>query len=154
MSVEDSPEFKKALNEACETQYREFLYGKDASPKNKIEDTVETIQRQHKEIEEKVEEAKRHADQIRRQVEIMSNPQAREITESLHKLHSVESNVVCPQCGETDSHGNKSNGKPFCWKCQTVMISKDKVKDWIKPAKQKTRSYTFNDLDEVTKIRK
>ena len=154
--VEDSPEFKKALNEACEGQYRGWLYGGGviANSKDKIGGTMEEIQRQRKAIEEKVEEARRHADRIRREAELMSNEGAREITENLRKLHSTESGVVCPQCGETNSHGNRMNGKPFCFRCNLIMISKEKAKNWVKPQKPKKSSLTFNDPDEVCRIRR
>jgi len=156
LSVE-SPEFKKALNEACEAQYRGWLYGGDfakASSKDTIGATMEEIQRQRREIEEKEKKAKLYADRIRREAELMQNEHAREITENLRRLYKPESDLVCPQCGETDSRGNRMNGKPFCFKCQLVMISREKVKNWIKPVKPKVKSYTFNDPDEVVRTRR
>ena len=154
MSLEDSPEFRKALQEECEKQYRGWLYGGGvaANSKDKIGDTMEEIQRQRQRIEDEVAEARIHADRIRREAELMSNEHAREITEHLRRIHSVESGVVCPQCGETNSHGNKMNGKPYCFKCNLQMVRKEKAENWVKPVKPKTRSYTFNDPDEVCRL--
>jgi endogenous inhibitor of DNA gyrase (YacG/DUF329 family) len=150
----ESPEFQKALNEACEGQYRGWLYGGGVvSSKDKIGGTMEEIQRQRQRIEDEVAEARHHADRVRREVELMSNEGAREITEALHRLHSVEGGLVCPSCGETNSHGNTMNGRPLCWKCQLVMISKEKAEKWVKPQKPKTRSLTFTDVD-VARVRK
>ena len=153
MSVEDSPEFKKALAEACEAQYREFMYG-GGVPKGSVGGSVEEVQRQRSEIEEKVAGARLHAERVRREAEIMGNPHAREITENLRKLHSAESGVVCPQCGETDSHGNRMNGKPFCYKCQLLMISREKAEKWVKPQPPKKFSRGFNEPDGVVRVRK
>lgn len=156
MSVEESPEFKKALQEACEVQYRGWLYGGGviANSKDKIGETMEEIQKQRKDIEGKVEAARLHAERMRRTAEIMSNPHAREITENLSRLHSAEGSPICPQCGETNSNGNTMNGRPFCWKCQLVMVSKEKAEKWNKPAKSKIRSYIFNEPDKVFRVRR
>ena len=148
MSVEESPEFKKALQEACEAQYREFLYG-GSVPKGKIGDTAEEVQRQRREIEERVAGARLHAERVREEARIMSDPHLREITENLRKLHSVDSGVVCPKCGETNSHGNRMGNKPACMKCQLPMMSREKAEKWIKPTKPKPRSLTFTDVDRV-----
>jgi len=154
LSVE-SPEFKKALQEECEKQYRGWLYGGGvvANSKDKIGDTMEEIQRQRREIEEKVADARLHADRVREEARIMSDPHLREITENLRKLHSVESSVVCPQCGETNSHGNRMNGKPFCFKCNLIMISKEKAKKWVKPVKPKNWMDDFGKIDQC-RVRK
>ena len=154
MSVEDSPEFKKALNEACEGQYRGWLYGGGiVSSKDKIGDTMEEIQRQRREIEEKVSEARLHAERVREEMRIMGDSHMREITEAMRARQRADGGMVCPSCGETDSHGNKINEKPCCFKCNLPLMSKEKAEKWIKPAKSKIRSYTFNEPDEVTRVR-
>lgn len=152
MSVEESPEFKAALAEACESQYREFMYG-GGIPNGKVGDTAEEIQRQRREIEAKSEEARLHAERVRREAEIMSNPHAREITENLHKLHSIEGSLICPSCGETDSHGNRMGNKPFCMKCQLPMISREKAEKWVKPQKPKSWLDDFGKIDQA-RVRK
>jgi len=152
MSLEDSPEFKKALQEECEKQYRSFLYGGNV-PKGKVGGTPEEVQRQRREIEEKVEGARLHADRVRREAELMSNEGAREIIESLRRIHGQNGGLICPQCGDSDHH-NRMNGKPWCMFCNLPLMSKEKVENWVKPAKPKIRSYTFNDPDEVCRIRR
>jgi hypothetical protein len=152
VSIEDSPEFKKALQEECERQYRSILYGKNA-PKVSVGSTAAEVERQRREIE-KSSEARLHANLMRREAEIMGNPHAREITENLRALHSVEGGLVCPQCGETDSHGNKMNGHPFCFRCQLQMISKEKAEKWIKPPQPKKFSRGFNEPEGVVRFKK
>ena len=150
MSVEDSPEFKKALNEACEGQYRGWLYGGGVvSSKDKIGGTMEEIQRQRQRIEDEVAEARRHADRVREEARIMSDPHLREITEHLRRIHGQKGGLVCPSCGETNSHGNRMNNRPYCFRCNLPMISREKAEKWIKPQKPKIRSCTFIDYDEV-----
>lgn len=153
MSIEEFPEFQAALKEACEVQYREFLYGAKAKPTDKIGDTAEEIQRQRKEIEAKVEGARLHAARVREEARIRSDPHLREITESLHTLHSVDSGVVCPKCHETNSHGNKMNNRPYCFRCQLPMMSKEKAEKWVKPVKPKSWVDDFGKIDQV-RVRK
>lgn len=130
--------------EACEAQLRSWpTYLVESGEKV----TVEEIQRQCKDIKEKSE-------RIRREAEIKSNPHYREITDNLRKIHSVEGGVICPQCGETDSHGNTSEGKPFCYKCQLIMISKEKAENWIKPIPPKKFQVRFDEPDGVVRIKK
>jgi len=156
MSVEDSPEFKKALTEACETQYREYMYGgtyASAKSKDTIADTMEEIQRQRREIEEKVEEAKRYAGEVRERARIMGDPHMREITENLRKLHSAGGGLICPSCGDTNQ-GNRMNGKPWCMKCGLPLLSQEKAEKWVKPQPSKRASRTFSEPDGVMKWHK
>lgn len=52
MSVENSPEFKKALNEAYDKQHREYLYGGGiVSSKEKIGDTLKEIRQKRLQVE-------------------------------------------------------------------------------------------------------
>lgn len=161
MSVEDSPEFKKALQEACEGQYRGWLYGGGVVAKSKegIGGTMEEIQRQRKAIEEKVEGARLHAEQIRREMEqrrkeyeIMSNPHAREITEHLRRIHGQKGGLICPQCGGIDHH-NRMNGKPWCFQCNLPLMSREKAENWVKPQKPKNRMDDFGKIDQA-RVRK
>jgi len=154
MSIEESPELKRALNEACERQYREYLYGASVvSSKDKAGGTPEEVQRQRREIEEKVEGARLHADRIRREAELMSNEGAREIIESLRRIHSQNGGLICPSCGETNSHGNRMNNKPWCFKCNLIMISKEKAEKWVKPQPKPEPELTFKPFDHM-RVRK
>lgn len=54
MIVEDSPEFQKALKEACEGQYRGYLYGGEgikAETKSQIEGVMREVQGRRREAE-------------------------------------------------------------------------------------------------------
>ena len=147
----ESPEFLRALHEACERQYREYLYGGGiVSSKDKIADTMEEMQRQRREIEEKVAEARVHAERRREEMRIMGDPHLREITESLRKRNRVEGGLVCPKCGDTD-HGNRMNGKPYCMKCNLPLMSAEKAAEWVKPQVPKRASRTFNEPEGVTR---
>jgi hypothetical protein len=43
------------------------------------------------------------------------------------------SDLVCPSCGGVDE-GNKVNGKPWCLKCNTMLVQRGKLKKWMKKA--------------------
>jgi len=47
------------------------------------------------------------------------------------RLPTVPTDLVCPVCGEPD-RGNKMNGKPWCFKCSTLLIPRDKLDKWKK----------------------
>jgi RNA polymerase-binding transcription factor DksA len=136
--MENSPDFEKALNEECERQYRGWLFGggyAKASSKDRIGDTVEEMQRRRREIEDKADDLRRHANQVRREAMIRANPHMREITENLVRKHGF-AGPVCPECGKP-YYGNRKNGKPWCVYCD-------------KPVKPKPRSFTFKEVDGVT----
>lgn len=155
----DSPEFQAALNEACEKQYRGWLYGGEyakAHSKDTIADTMEEMQRQRKEIEAKAEDIRRHAEQLRLEARIIFNPHMREITANLKRKQSI-SVLVCPVCGEGD-HGNRMNGKPTCFMNAKhkglgpiPLMTLDKAKDWKPPEKAKIKSFTFKEPDGVVR---
>lgn len=162
MSVPDTPEFRKELNEACEKQYRGFLYGGDyvkAHSKDSIAEKMEEIQKQRKELENSSEEFRRHAERVRHEARIVSNSHMREITDNLRR-RSGSSGLICPMCGEGD-HGNRMNGKPVCFMNAKhgglgpiPLMTPEKAKDWKHPQKpMKVKSYTFNEVEEVTKAR-
>lgn len=163
MILEESPEFQKALNEACEKQYRGFLYGGDyvkAHSKDAIAGTMEEMQRQRREIEARIKDVKKHADHVRHKAMIMSDPHMREITANI-KRKVGSSGLICPMCAEGD-HGNRMNGKPICYMNAKhdglgpiPLMTPEKAKEWKPPKKPvKTGSYTFNEPDGVVKCRK
>lgn len=146
MIVEDSPEFQKALNEACEKQYRGWLFGGEyaqADSKDSIAETMEEIQRQRKEFGDGV---RSYAETIRRQAMITAHPHMREITSNLKRKQGAKG-LVCPLCGEED-HGNRINGKPYCFmnakhKAKGVngpvpLTTAEKAKEWKPPKKMPT----------------
>lgn len=144
MTLEETPEFQKALNEACEKQYRVLFYGEQvekAHSNHLISNTIEDMRRQRKEIEAKFEDIKRRGDQVRYEAMIMANPHMREITANL-KRKQPSSGLICPVCGDGD-HGNRVNGKPYCFMKakheglgRILLMTPEKAKDWKTPTKR------------------
>lgn len=46
------------------------------------------------------------------------------------RLHPIENIKVCPLCGNTLV--NVKNGKPWCFKCDVMMVSPKDVKKWLR----------------------
>lgn len=147
MSVE-SPEFKAALQEACEREYRGWLFGggyKKAESKDKVGETLEEIEAERRRLMEKHEGYMRQAELAKQQAKIMSDPYMREVTENLRRKHRAEGGLICPVCGEED-HGNMINGKRYCFmnakhKAKGVegpvpLMTPEKAKDWKPPNKK------------------
>lgn len=154
MSIEESPEFQKALNEACEKQYRGYLFGGayvKAASKDTVGETLEKIEAERKRLMEKHGEYMQQAELMREQARFMTNPHMREITETLRKKHG-SGGLVCPVCGGGDD-GNRMNGKPWCFECNVPLMTVEKAADWVKPEKPKPWSFTFNEPDGVVKKR-
>lgn len=161
MSIEPSLEFQKALNEACEKQYRGFLYGESYfETHSEVAETMEEIQQQREEIENKVEEFRVEARRIRRE----SHPHMREILASLKRRSlkkSGGSGLICPACGEGD-HGNRMNGKPVCMMSSkhrglgpVLLVSPKKAKEWKFPDKKVgyKESWELSD-NEIVRVKK
>lgn len=140
-----NPELRAALTEACEKQYRGWLYGggyTKANSRDEIADTLEEIEAERKRLMEKHEEYMRQAELERQQARFMSNPAMREITENLRRKHAP-SGLICPSCGDRD-HGNRMNGKPWCLKCNAPLMTAEKAEMWVEPPeKPKKGGYTF-----------
>jgi len=48
------------------------------------------------------------------------------------RLHPQQENkLVCPSCGEGNK-GNIVNKKPWCIKCNVPLVSKEKIKKWMR----------------------
>jgi len=165
MNVENSPEFQKALNEACEKQYRGYLFGgayRKAESKDKIGETLEDIERERKNLMETHEGYMREAELARQQARFMTNSHMRQITENLKRKQEV-SGLVCPVCGGGDK-GNRVNGKPVCYdvkkhKAKDVdgpvpLMSPEKAEEWKPPGKKpKFREPWELGDDDVVKVR-
>ncbi len=159
MSSNNSPEFFKALNKACEKQYRGYLFGGDyakAHSKDIISDTMEGMQRKRRKIESSAKGIRIHAEQARRKAIIKTNPHMREITSNIRR-RSGSSGLICPVCGEGD-HGNRMGRKPYCFMNAkhgelgpVPLMTPEKAKEWKPPEKQKTKSLTYKELDGVVK---
>lgn len=165
MSVEDFPEFQRALNEACEKQYRGCLYGGEyakAHSKDTIADTMEEMQRRRKEIEAKADDIRKHAEQVRKEAKIRSNPHMREIGEIYRRKHG-SGGLICPLCGERD-HGNRMGNTPICYNIfehkkkgvdgPVPLMTAEKAKGWKPPAKKHRfkEPYELGD-DEIVRVK-
>lgn len=153
--MEESPEFQKALQEACEKEYRGVIFGGDYIK-------PESVKAEQKRLMEKHEEYLRQAELAKQQARIMTSPHMREITENLRRRNDSQG-LICPICGERD-HGNRINGKPYCLMYSkhrakgvdgpVPLMTPKKAKDWKPPRKRKVpRSFTFNEPDGVTRKR-
>ncbi|MBA7468136.1 hypothetical protein ES707_03377 [subsurface metagenome] len=128
MSVEN-PEFQKALKEACDNQWGNWLYGGGLkkSSKRDVEKDLERIQQIKQDAQMRVDAAKRKDDELRR----LHSPSLRRITENYKLKYNLQSGgLVCPKCGDPD-YNNKMNGKPWCFKCNIELISTNKITKWI-----------------------
>jgi len=85
----------------------------------KLSKTKGQYQREMDDVTQRIDEVKR---------KYRVNPALREIESQYAKLVLVETacGLVCPECGEGDK-GNKMNGKPWCFKCNAVLVPRDKV---------------------------
>lgn len=92
--------------------------------KKKLRKTKSKHQREMEDLEKKVAELKR---------KYMADPALREINRKFMERLKPEnaSKLVCPSCGEGDK-GNRMNSKPWCFKCKTVLLPKDKMAKWMK----------------------
>jgi hypothetical protein len=95
------------------------------------------------------EDVKKMLDKRREQHDLIVNPQAREINENLRRMHSSPNNLVCPECGETQSNGNKMNGKPYCYKCNVPMMHREDLDKYIPKPKKINRYLGYDLVDRV-----
>ena len=58
------------------------------------------------------------------------DPHLREIEQKIVGKATVISDMICPSCGDGDK-GNKMNGKLWCFKCNTLLIHRNKIEGWI-----------------------
>jgi hypothetical protein len=126
-----NPEFLKSLEQQIPKQVAAVQKREE-----KLEKTKAKWQRD-------LDEAKGRAEKLRRE----HDPLLREIQDKLlRKLDVVkgEDSLVCPKCGEGD-HGNKVNGKPWCFKCQVPLVPKDVVAKWLKLPKMKVLRRSLKD---------
>ena len=89
-------------------------------------------QRDLEDVDRRMEDVRAKAKELRQ--EYMMDPHLREIQSKLmRKLDIVKGDkgLVCPACGEDDKN-NRMNGQPWCFKCNSPLVSKDKIKMWKK----------------------
>ena len=104
------------------------------------------LQRELEDIDRRVKEARDKAEELRRKYD----PHLRRIQNNLMMKLNVETGMkglVCPVCGRSDEEcgHNKTNGKPWCVKCDTQLIPKNKLKKWRKMVKAKAVRSSLKD---------
>lgn len=80
------------------------------------------------------------------------DPKLREIeTKYRSSTRLVREKLVCPSCGDED-RGNIMNGKPWCFKCNSLLMPKEKVAKWRKnPTIKKVKSSLKDEVDHFLK---
>ena len=151
-----NPDLLKSLERGIPQQVRAFQ-----SRKEKLKKSKSPLQRElDKGSEEKckakaeLERLRKRAERLKRKVksshqkemaelqakirkyEFRLDPALRKIQRKLEEKLTVTSKMVCPNCGDPD-RGNKVNGKPWCFKCNTILVAKDKLQKWLKLPKVK-----------------
>jgi len=99
------------------------------------------------EVEERIRQARFQREEMR----IRGDPHLREITESLRRAHAAGSGLVCPSCGDGD-HGNRMGKRPWCFKCNLPLMSREKAAGWVKPS-QPRRFPRGVEVEGVTRAR-
>jgi len=133
-----NPELLKSLEEQIPKQIAGVQKREEKLRKGKAK-----WQRDLEDVDRRVREARAKADELRREYD----PLLREIQEKLlRKLDVVkgEDSLVCPKCGEGD-HGNKMNGKPWCFKCNVLLVPKSQMAKWLRLPKMKVLRRSFKD---------
>ena len=117
-----NPELLKGIEKAIPGQVRSVQ-----NRKKKINKGKQKWQRDIENIDNRVADAKRDADNLRRKY--MMDPDLREIEQKMMlRIKPLNvSNMVCPNCGEGD-HGNKMNKTPWCMKCNIALIDRNSSK--------------------------
>ena len=56
----------------------------------------------------------------------------------------IVSPLICPSCGDGDK-GNRMNGKPWCLKCNSPLLAREKVAKYLKLPKIKVAKHALKD---------
>jgi len=163
VKVEETPEFKEALNKAADDAVKEFLYGK---PKKKSKRKAVSrgglsprgvpLPPENMETPEAIEQyradLKRYTDRVRFEAEMRSNEHYRQIMEDLSNKYSPKSgnaNLICPKCKGKDM-GNRMNGKPWCMICNIALMTTEEAEKGTPPKKPNVTGPTFEPIEICT----
>lgn len=87
-------------------------------------------------------------DEVRRMLAMYDyrlDPALKEISKKIRSTNVKSvSKLACPVCGEAD-RGNKMNGKPWCMKCNSPLVPRDKVEKWKRLPRIKILSKSLRD---------
>jgi altronate dehydratase len=94
---------------------------------NTIKKRMETLKRSRSFPQQEMDRLSKEL----RTLEFRLDPALQEINRHFREQTKTTTLLICPICGESDK-GNKMNGKPWCFKCNTVLVPKDKLGKWLK----------------------
>lgn len=95
----------------------------------RVQTRRERVQRGKAEWQQKVDDTEREVEELKRKYDPILMELERNYEASLEKVKVKD--LVCPVCGEGD-RGNVMNDRPWCFKCNTPLLPKGKVQDFIK----------------------
>jgi len=132
-----NPGLLKSLERAIPTKIQSVNRGRNRRKHGKSK-----IQRELQEIDEKVRAARQRAEEARG----TTDENLREINRKWLEIAGFtpgDKQLVCPVCGEpsgaytSGGKPNKQYGKPWCLKCNSPLVPKDKLAKWRKMPKVK-----------------
>lgn len=106
----------KKAPEGWDAQKAQRLIGEIRVINERIADVGKSHLQRRLGVEHTVSGAKSRAEELRRKH--MANPNLREINQKFLERFMPEAVLCCPKCGEPD-HGNRMNGEPWCFKCNS-----------------------------------
>lgn len=102
-----------------------------------------------RDLDEEIRQVRAKADGLRHKY--MLDPELRRINENFRmNIVAAAKQLVCPVCGDID-RGNRNNGRPWCFKCNSPLMRKDKVKTWKKQARSRVLS-KLEVRDEINRV--
>jgi cell division protein FtsB len=141
-------ELEKELLSAAKTEFRKLAVRREkmAKSKGRFQRTLDAVDRETAEMRNKANALKKRMETLKRSrsfpqqemnqlskelslLEFRLDPALQEINRRFREQTKTTTSLTCPNCGESDK-GNKMNGKPWCFKCNTVLVPKDKVAKW------------------------
>lgn len=96
-------------------------------------------------LQQDIGEIEKKASELRQRY--MMDPALRDIDKKFRERLEIEDFVQlhCPTCGDSDK-GNKMNGKPWCFKCNVMLVPKGKVSKWFKGTVKVVKKSLRDDL--------
>lgn len=145
-----NPELLKSLKKEVSKQAATIQ-----TRQKKLSNGKSKLQRDLEDIDRKVVETRNKADKLRR--EYMMDANLRRIQRKFLGTQPVvhgDAELVCPVCGSfngayTKGKPNKKNGKPWCLKCNSPLVPKDKLMKWRKFSKVKAAGKSLRDEFKV-----
>lgn len=130
------PDFLRGFEKEIIKQAQKIQARRETRSKGKSK-----LQRDLEDVDRRVEEAKGRAERLRLE-RLLNLPFYLRGDFSGDSVQGKKA-LICPVCGDSDK-GSKMSGKPWCFKCNSPLMAKDKVEKWKKMAKI-LRKYRLKD---------